>query len=154
VASNWFLALEGITGDSTAEGHENELQVGSWSWGLSNERTPTTGSATARPVLEALVVEVSSDPGALQLVRFCAFGRQAATGTLTGVRAGGQPFTYLRYQMQRIAVTSVHEDTRDDGSLRHSVTLEFRGLKATFIPQNSDGTPGTPLQVEVGNLTP
>ena len=153
--SKWFLALEGITGDSTALGHENELDVTAWSWGLRNERSPVGGGGgSGRPVLEDLTVELSSDAGSLQLVHSCATGRQAATGTLTGVRGIGQSFTYLRYQMQRIAVTSVHEITGDDGSLGYRATLQFRGLKATFTPQNPDGSAGTPLQVEVGNLTP
>jgi type VI secretion system secreted protein Hcp len=153
VPSNWFLALDGITGDSTVEGHENELEVSSWNWGLHSQRSPGGGAVVGRPVVEDLVVELSSDLGSLQLVRSCALGQQAATGVLTGVRAGGQPFTYLRYQMQRIGVVSVREETGDDGSLRYQVTLQFRGLRATFTPQNPDGTPGTPLQVEVGNFS-
>jgi type VI secretion system secreted protein Hcp len=152
--SNWFLALDGVTGDSTVQGHENELEVSSWNWGLHSQRSPAGGAVIGRPVVEDLVVELSSDSGSLQLLRSCALGQLAVAGTLTGVRSGGQPFTYLRYQMQRIAVVSVHEDTRDDGSLRYSVTLQFRGLKATFTPQNPDGSPGTPLQVEVGNFSP
>ena len=153
--SKWFLALEGITGDSTALGHENELDVTAWSWGLRNERSQAGGGgASGRPVLEDLMVELSSDAGSLQLVNSCATGRLAVTGTLTGVRGIGQSFTYLRYQMQRIAVTSVHEVTGDDGSLSFRATLQFRGLKATFTPQNPDGSAGTPLQVDVGNVTP
>jgi type VI secretion system secreted protein Hcp len=154
VPSNWFLALAGINGDSAAEGHENELEVSSWSWGLSTPRSTGGGPVIGRPAVEDLVVELTSDAGALQLVRFCAVSLVAATGTLTGVRPGGQPFSYLRYQFQRIAVVSVHEDTSDDGALRYRVALQFRGMKATFTPQNPDGTPGTPLQVEVGNFVP
>jgi type VI secretion system secreted protein Hcp len=152
VPSNWFLALQGITGDSTVEGHENELEVSSWSWGLSTPRAVGSGSATGRPVVEDIVVELASDAGALQLVRSCTLGQVAATGSLTGVRTGSQPFSYLRYQMQRIAVVLVHEETGDDGALRYRVALQFRGLRATFTPQNPSGTPGTPLQVEVGNF--
>jgi type VI protein secretion system component Hcp len=152
--SNWFLALDGIAGDSNVQGHESELEVGSWNWGLHNQRSPGGGAVVGRPVVGDLVVELSSDAGTLQLVRSCALGQQAAKGSLTGVRAGGQPFTYLQYQMQRITVVSVHQDTRDDGTLRYLVTLQFRGVKATFTPQNPDGSPGTPLQVGVGNVTP
>ena len=50
VASTWFLAVAGITGDSTVEGHENELEVSAWTWGRSNNALPSgSGAGSGRP---------------------------------------------------------------------------------------------------------
>ena len=69
VASTWFLAVAGVTGDSTVDGHENELEVSGWTWGLSSRSPQPAGAAVAgRPVLADLVVTLASDFGALQLV--------------------------------------------------------------------------------------
>ncbi|HZA71952.1 MAG TPA: type VI secretion system tube protein Hcp [Propionibacteriaceae bacterium] len=157
MASAWFLAVAGLTGDSTAVGHENALEVGDWSWGLSNTSSPGSGSGSGsgRPVLDDVVVTLASAAGALQLVGMCATGRHAQTATLTGVRSGGgQPFTFLRYELQRVTVISVAQVATEDGSVSHRVALRFGGMRAMFTPQTSSGAPGTPVRVDVGTVTP
>lgn len=155
MASTWFLAVAGVTGDSAVEGHENELEVSGWHWGISQTRSPAGGgAATGRPVIADLVLTITSIAGALQLVDLCATGRQIQTALLAGVRAGGQPFTFLRYEIPRLTVASVTQTTTDDGSLSHEVALAFRSVRATFTPQNADGSAGTPVRVDVGNVTP
>ena len=151
MASTWFLAVAGLTGDATVEGHENELEVAGWSWGLSNQRPSNNLAATGRPVLEDLTVSLTSDLGAVQLVRFCATSVLAETAVLTGVRSGAS-VPYLRYALQRVSVTSVTEATDDDGAVRYQVRLRFRGMTATFTPQNPDGSAGPPVSVDVGSL--
>ena len=153
MAERWFLAVEGVTGDSTAEGHENELDIDAWSWGLQANERSGGGGAVGRPVLEDLVVSLASDPGALQLIRVCAGGRPAETATLTGVRGGEEASTFLRYRMQRVSVTSVAQATAEDGSVLHRVALRFRGLTAIHTAQAPDGGAGAVTQVVVGNIT-
>ena len=112
MASTWFLAVAGVTGDSTVDGHENELEVSGWTWGLSSPQSLSGGGGGAgRPVLADVVVDLASDFGALQLVRNCATGRTAETVSLTGVRDGASAFTYLRYAMQQ---GQRHVGDRDD----------------------------------------
>ncbi|HLL62252.1 MAG TPA: type VI secretion system tube protein Hcp [Propionibacteriaceae bacterium] len=152
MTSTWFLAVAGLSGDSTVEGHENELDVDAWRWGISQARSPAGGGATGRPVISDLVLTIASTGGALQLIDLCATGRSIQTAELIGVRAGGSPFTFLRYEMQRLTVTGVSQTTADDGVLRHEVALAFRSLRATFTPQNAKGSAGTPVRVEVGNV--
>jgi type VI secretion system secreted protein Hcp len=156
VASTWFLAVAGITGDSTAEGHETELEVNAWAWGLSNNAVPSgSGAGSGRPVLEDVAVTLSSSAGALQLIGMCATGRHAPTASLVGVRpGGGHPFTFLRYELQRVTVVSVAQVADEDGSVSHRVVLRFGGMRSTFTPQTASGAPGTPVRVDVGTVTP
>lgn len=148
MASTWFFFLDGVAGDSAAEGHQGELDVSSWSWGLSANPS-STGTATGRPVLSDLVLAIPSEFGGLQLVKHCAQGR-TSEARLTGVRAGGDPFSYLRYEMPRATVASVTQVTGQDGTLSHQVGLRFRGMKATFTRQNPDGSAGATFQVDIG----
>ena len=156
MASTWFLAVAGITGDSTVDGHENELEVSTWAWGLSSNAVPSgSGAGSGRPVLDDVVVTLASSAGALQLIGMCATGRHAQTASLVGVRSsGGQPFTFLRYELQRVTVVSVAQVADEDGSVSHRVALRFGGMRATFTPQTSSGAPGTPVRVDVGTVTP
>ena len=152
MATTWYLAVEGVTGDSLAEGHEGELEIGSWSWGLSNERSPNSLAAIGRPVLADLVVSVPSAAGTLQLVQFCATGRQAELVVLAGIRDGAD-FAFLRYDLQRASVASVSQVTGNDSELTNQAAFRFRGMTATLITPNPDGSPGETRRIEVGSLT-
>ena len=96
MASSWFLAVAGITGDSTVEGHENELEVSCLDLGTEHHASPSGGGAgTGRPVLDDLVVTLASDSGALQLVGMCATGRHAADREAGGRPHRGRPAVHL-----------------------------------------------------------
>ncbi len=152
MSTTWYLAVEGVTGDSLTEGHEGELEVGSWNWGLTNERSPNSLAASGRPVLADLVVSVPSSSGTLQLLQFCATGRQAESAVLSGVRDGAG-FAFLKYELQRASVASVNQVTDDGGELTNLAAFRFRGMAATLITPNPDGSPGETRRIEVGSLT-
>ena len=152
MSTTWYLGVEGVTGDSTAEGHEGELEIGAWNWGLTNERSPNNLAAIGRPVLADLVVSVPSATGTLQLVQFCATGRQADSVVLAGIRDGAE-FAFLQYDLQRASVASVTQVTGVDGELTNQAAFRFRGMTATLITQNPDGTPGETRRIEIGSLT-
>ncbi len=152
MSTTWYLAVEGVTGDSLAEGHEGELEIGSWNWGLTNERSPNSLAASGRPVLADLVVSVPSASGTLQLVQFCATGRQAESVVLAGIRDGAG-FAFLQYDLQRASVASVNQVTDDGGELTNLAAFRFRGMTATLITPNPDGSPGETRRIEVGSLT-
>jgi type VI secretion system secreted protein Hcp len=150
--ASWFLRIEGITGDSVIQGHEGAIEVSSWSWSISNKHGLATGAGAEHAVLHDLVVTAPLGSASLQLIQTCALGRQPASASLTGVRLGAQPFTFLRYDLMRVSIESVSQAAAEEGGVDDQVVLQFRGLKATFTKQNPDGSSGTPIQIEVGNL--
>jgi type VI protein secretion system component Hcp len=150
--ATWFLRIEGIAGDSTVQGHQGAIEVGSWSWSISNKHGLATGTGSEHAVLHDLVVSAPLGSASLQLIETCALGRQPASASLTGVRQGNQPFTFLRYELVRISVESVSQTAGEDGVVVDQIVLQFRGLKGTFTRQNPDGSAGTPIKIEVGNL--
>jgi type VI secretion system secreted protein Hcp len=148
----WFLRIEGITGDSAISGHEGEIEVSTWDWSISNKHGLATGTGSEHAVLHDLVVSASLGSASLQLIDTCARGRQPASASLTGVRLGSQPFTFLRYELARVSVESVSQAVREDGAVLDQIVLQFRGLKGIFTKQNPDGSAASPIQIEVGNL--
>ena len=152
MSTTWYLAVEGVTGDTRAEGHEGELEIRSWNWGLTNERSPNSLAASGRPVLADLVVSVPSASGTLQLLQFCATGRQAESVVLSGIRDGAD-FAFLEYDLQRASVSSLTQVTDDDGELTNRAAFRFRGMTATLVTPNPDGSPGEIRRIEVGSLT-
>ena len=150
--ASWFLRIEGITGDSVIQGHEGAIEVRSWSWSIGNKQGLATGAGAEHAVLHDLAVTAPLGSASLQLIQTCALGRQPASASLTGVRLGSQPFTFLRYDLMRVSIESVSQVAAEEGGVDDQVVLQFRGLKATFTKQNTDGSSGTPIKIEVGNL--
>jgi type VI secretion system secreted protein Hcp len=150
--TTWFLQIEGITGDSAVQGHEGAIEVGSWSWSVSNKQGLATGGGAGHAVLHDLILSAPLGSASLQLIKTCADGRQPASASLTGVREGAQPFTFLRYELGRVSIESVSQAAGEDGSVVDQVVLQLRGLKARFSKQNPDGSAASPIQIEVGNL--
>ena len=113
---------------------------------------PNSLAAVGRPVLADLVLSVPSASGTLQLLQFCATGRQAESVVLAGVRDGAG-FAFLQYELQRASVASVNQVTDDGGELTNLAAFRFRGMAATLITPNPDGSPGETRRIEVGSLT-
>jgi type VI secretion system secreted protein Hcp len=149
--ATWFLRIEGITGDSVVQGHEGAIEVSSWSWSISNKQGLATGAGAGHAVLHDLVVRAPLGSASLQLIETCALGRQPASASLTGVREGSQPFTFLRYELARVSIESVSQAAGEDGVVVDEILMQFRGLKGRFTQQNPDGSAGMPIQIDVGN---
>jgi type VI protein secretion system component Hcp len=149
--ATWFLRIEGVTGDSTVTGQEGAIDVASWSWSISNKQGLATGAGAGHAVLHDLIVAAPLGAASLQIIQTCALGRQPASASLTGMRAGSQPFTFLRYDLSRVSIESVSQSGETDGAVMDQIVLQFRGLKATFRRQQPDGSAAPPVQIEVGN---
>jgi type VI secretion system secreted protein Hcp len=151
MATQWFLAVAGITGDSTVHGHEGELDITSWSWSLTGPPGSTgTGAASGRPDLHSLVVIASTGRATLPLIEACARGTRLASARLTGVRSGANIGTaFLTYALQRVVVASVSQTTDAGGAVSDEIALNFGQLQATFRPQNPDGSLGSPITIDI-----
>ena len=87
------LKIAGIDGESTQKGHENEIELLDWNWGVENAAKPAAGSgnATGKAVARALVFTHRYDRASPQLAKACAQGKHLATATLSARKAGRIP---------------------------------------------------------------
>jgi type VI secretion system secreted protein Hcp len=93
---DYFLKLDGIEGESADRDHKGEIEILSFSWGLSQpeEAGGEGGAGTGKVTLQDFHFTASFSKASPQLMLACASGRHIKQGTLIGRTAtkGNQQF--------------------------------------------------------------
>ena len=135
---DYFLNLEGIEGESNAQGFENQIDVLSYAWGVSREDN--------KPVFQDLSVTKRVDSSSPELLVRAASGRTIPTAELTARRAGEQQLVFLTFCLTNVVVTSVQSSGgAGDAVPNESVTLAYSTITEVYRPQNPDGSAGQPI---------
>ena len=125
-----------IKGESSAKGHQNEIEVLSFSWGQSRD------GGVADPQEMAFVTPVSiASP---TIAKLCADGTLVSTAEISVVRAGGEG-TPIFIKIRDLAVGSYQLGAAGtDPGLTDRFTLSFRTMGLTTRQQNpATGATGT-----------
>jgi type VI secretion system secreted protein Hcp len=148
VAVEYFLKIDGISGESSDEQHKGEIELESWSWGVSQSGVPLvgTGGGTGKADVQDLVVTMPASKAAPKLMLSCVSGEHHKEAILTVRKAGkGQP-EFLSVTMTDLIITSY----QTAGSVQSDVisdqaSLAFSTIRMEFRPQKEDGTLDTPV---------
>jgi type VI secretion system secreted protein Hcp len=148
MAGNMFLKLDGVTGESQDDAHKEEIDILSWSWGLSQSGTTHLGSGGGSGKVNVQDISFTKvvDKSSPTLVKFCANGKHMATGKLSINKMGENPMEYLSIELEEIIVSSISTGgSGGEDRLMENVTLNFAKFKETYTPQKDDGSPDVPV---------
>jgi type VI secretion system secreted protein Hcp len=138
---DYFLKLEGITGESRKEEHTGEVEVLSWSWGLI---APVGASATSgKPTPRELTFTHIYDKASPLLSKTAVLGRRIKTAVLSARRAGEGQEVFLKFTLKEVLVTSVAITATAEGAPLEQVTLAFTDIQTSYKPQDDAGRQGT-----------
>ena len=146
-ATDMFLELDGIKGESQDEQHKDAIDVRSWSWGASRGAADKKSASPSEPVsIQNLAFTHSIDSASPKLLERLLTGDSIASGKLTLRRSGENPFEYLELCMKGIDVTSFSTGgSGQEDRITESVTLHFNQFRYEYTPQNEEGQPVTPI---------
>lgn len=145
-ATDIFLKLGDINGESQRKGHENEIELLSWSWGLHSAGATTGGAGAGRVVFQDLTFTKLADSSSPLLMLSTANGKHHPQAVLTLERPGERPFMYYRVTLEDVVVTSVSTSVSTvDNRPTEIISLNFTKVKIEYIPQRADGSAGTPV---------
>jgi type VI secretion system secreted protein Hcp len=143
MATDIFLTLEGIKGESTDDKHKEAIDVLSWSWGLSNAGTFHTGSGggAGKASFQDISLTKYIDKSTADLMYSCASGKHLSKGTLIVRKAGEKPLEYLIYTLEEILVSSVSTGS-SEGQERatENISLNFSKVKMEYKIQDKSGS--------------
>ena len=145
MSSKIFLKIGNIKGESTDDKHKDEIEVFSWSWGVTNAATvgPGSGSAAGRPTFNDLNFTHRYDKAAPLLWRACAVGEHFTEATLVGTKQGKGPQDYLVVKMNDVVVTSASaSDSSGAVEAMEQVSVKFAKVDVEYKPQKADGSLG------------
>lgn len=149
MATECFLKIDGIEGDSTDEGFQDAIKVLSWSWGASQSGSSHTGRGAAGKVqLQDLSFAHRPSKASPQLFLACATGRHIKEAVLTCREAGGEQEAYLALKFSDVLVTSFRSGSSSAAELpMDQVSLSFTVIEIEVRPMRPDGTFDPPIDV-------
>lgn len=139
-AYDMFLNIGGISGESTANGHTNEIGVLSFSFSVTN--TGTVASFSGMKVTKML------DKASPLLVLDCAQSTAISKVVLTLRDQTAAQVEFYTITLRDVVVTSVvTAGSESDARPIETITFSFQKIEWKYQPTDADGNPaGQPIQ--------
>ena len=148
-ASNIILQISGIDGESLIEGHEDEIDILTWSWGISNSSQNIVGSGrnAGRAIVKPLVVTKYIDKASPDLALKVLTGEFIAEATLFVRKAGEFPLDYLKITMSNVEIANFSTGgSGGEDRLTESISMIFSKVCYEYIPQEFSGEAGAAIE--------
>jgi type VI secretion system secreted protein Hcp len=149
MAHDAFLKIKGVDGESADGKHKKEIDVLSWSWGISNSASAHVGggAGSGKANVQDLNVTKYVDASSTPLMLACASGKHFEEALLTVRKAGGDnPVEYLKVKMTTVFISAVqHGGSTGDDRHTENVTLNFAKVNVDYTPQDEKGAAGTAI---------
>ena len=140
-ASDYFLKLDGIDGESTDSSHKGEIEVMSWSWGMSQMGTTSTGggAGTGKVQMQDFHFTKSIDKSSPMLMEMTATGEHIKNAKLT-LRKAGSDSTYITVTFTDVMVSSYSVSGNSGEIPSESVSFTYQKIQMEYFPQSPTGT--------------
>ena len=141
-----FAKIGDIKGESLDAKHKDEVEVLSWSWGVSNTGalSPGGGGGAGKASFNDFSFTHHVDKSSPTLMKACATGTHFKDATVTARKAGKGQQEFLIIKMSDVIITSVSPGGGADGSAAaEHVVLQFSKVDLEYKPLNPDGTLGS-----------
>lgn len=145
-AFDMFLKLDGIEGESVDARHPKEIEVLSFSQGVSTP-PPLPGGGGGRASFSDLSITKLVDKSTPTLYLKCAQGAQIKEAVLVLRLSGGSSLEFYKIKLTDVLITSVQTSGSSGGDNRpvESISLNFSKIEWTYVPQKADGSGDTPV---------
>jgi type VI secretion system secreted protein Hcp len=142
MAADIFAKLGDIKGESLDDKHKDEIEVLSYSWGVTNAGsfTSRSGAAAAKATFHDLAIVHTIDKASPGLLRACATGTHLKEATIIERKAGKGQQEYLVVKMNDVIITSVTHTAGGGEGSSETVNLAFAKVDFEYKPQKADGS--------------
>jgi type VI secretion system secreted protein Hcp len=150
---NIHLKLEGVEGESVQKGHEKDMEIDSWSWGVSNAANLSGGgSGSGKAQFSAIHISKSYDKSTSVMAKKCATGNHFATASISQRKGGGDQLEFFVITLKEAFIESISLNAGPDGSISEQVSIAYKDIEMSYKPQ--DGRGGLGGAVKFGYNTP
>lgn len=141
MAVDYFLKIDGIEGESQDAKHKGEIEVDSFSWGLSQTGAAGAGGGGGAGKVQFqdfhfTAVESKASPN---LFIKCASGEHIKVATLTGRRAGQNPQEFMHIKLEDVLISSYQNGASGEALPGDQVSFNFAKIGFSFVPQDATG---------------
>jgi type VI secretion system secreted protein Hcp len=145
MAVDMFLKLDGIKGESTDSKHKDEIDVLSWSWGMTQSGSTHIGGGggSGKVNIQDISLTKRLDTASPTLSARCAQGEHIKEALLTVRKAGTDQQEYVKITLKDCLVSSLSTGASGgQDTLIENISLNFAEYKFEYWPQKKDGTLG------------
>lgn len=148
-ADDYFLKIDGIPGESQDARHPGEIELGSFSWAVSNSGSTAGGggAGAGKASFQDFAITARMSKASPRLFLACASGEHIKSALLTVRRAGREQQEYYTIKMEDVLVSRVENSAADGAAPGDAVMFKFSKITWTYRAQKADGTLDTPVAV-------
>ena len=142
MASDIFAKIGDIKGESLDDKHKDEIEVLSFSWGMTNHAPMSSGGGVGagKATFQDLSIVHRIDKASPQLMKACATGTHLKEATITQRKAGKGQQDFLVIKMNDIIITSVTDGSAAGEGGSETVSLAFAKIELQYKAVKSDGS--------------
>ena len=146
MASDIFGKLGDIKGESLDAKHKDEIEILSYSWGVSNAGSMAHGSGggEGKATFHDLSFVHKIDKASPVLLQACATGTHIKEATITHRKAGKEQHEYLIVKLNDVIITGVTHGGSGDGH-SENVSISFAKVDFQYKMQKPDGSLDAPV---------
>ena len=142
MAGSMWVKIDGCEGEATDEGHQKEIDIQSYSFGVAH---PVSFQGGGLGGGEASVHDVSVmkmvDKASPVLWKFCMNHKVMPEVLITQRKRGEKPIDYIKIKLKNAVISSVSDAGQADSAGTESVTFAFEAFENEYVPQKADGNP-------------
>ena len=142
MASDIFAKIGDIKGESLDAKHKDEIEVLSFSWGVTNTGATAAGGGggAGKATFQDLSIVHKIDKASPLLMQACATGAHLKEATITHRKAGKDQLDYLIVKMNDIIITGVTDGDASGQGGSETISLAFAKIDLEYKPQKADGS--------------
>lgn len=148
-AVDYFLKIDGIEGESQDSKHKNEIDIESFSWGLTQSGSAAhAGAGAGKAAFNDFSFVTPVSKASPKLFLACASGQHIPWATFTARRTGEQKEDLLTITMTDLLVSSYQSagDAGADVVPVDSFSFNFSKIEFEYVPQGPDGRTEAPVK--------
>ncbi|MBV5297949.1 MAG: type VI secretion system tube protein Hcp [Rhodoferax sp.] len=150
MASNMFLKIGDVKGESKESKHKEWIDVESYSEGLVNTGSSSFGGGAGTGVVQYSDFNITCqlEKAIPTLMNACATLKHYPTATLDCIKMGTDSFIYLQIILEDVVVASVQKSGAMNSLPHVSVALNFAKIHTQYWEQAADGSQGTSTEAK------
>lgn len=137
-----------VKGEALNPGHEDEIVIKGWHWGMAATSALGSTQATSRRAYKGLTIIKQIDSATTALMAALATNDEVKEAKLTMRKAGAEQMDYFLITLQKARISSIDHSTDEGGNTTESVTLQFNKVSVEYRPQKSAGSRGASMTFE------
>ncbi|HEY6514257.1 MAG TPA: type VI secretion system tube protein TssD [Burkholderiaceae bacterium] len=131
-----------VKGEAVSPGHEDDIAIRAWHWGVTANSAIGSTQATARRSYRGLTVVKLIDSATTALMAALATNDEVKEAKLTMRKPGSEQVDYFLVTLNNARVSTIEHATDAEGNTLETVTLVFTKVEVEYRPQKSTGGRG------------